>query len=187
VWDLSDYGALSETTVTPEPGGAGGVNALCWVKDESVVSGWSDGFVRCHDASSMRGLWEIASAHRAAVTAVAVRCDEAASYLVSGGGDGSVRVWGLRSRELMAQFCEHHKAVTSVLVDARAPHLAHSAGLDCQVRETGGGGKARAVPWWKSRRSRVLSLPVTVPSRLSLSARPFYSPSRLPPFFARRC
>lgn len=133
VWDLSDYGALSETTVTAEHGAPGGIKALAWVRDEAVVSGWNDCTVRCHDASNMRSLWEIPNAHRAAVTAVAVQEDPASSFLVSGSADGSVRVWALRSRELMAQFGEHHKAVSSVLCDVRQPHLVHSAGMDCQV------------------------------------------------------
>lgn len=133
VWDLSDYGVISETTVTTEHGAEGGVNSLAWLKDEAVLSGWNDCTVRCHDASTMRSLWEIAGAHRAAVTSVAVHADDKTSLVVSGAADGSVRVWSLRSREMMLQFVEHLKAVTAVLVDVRQPHLVHSSGLDCQV------------------------------------------------------
>lgn len=131
--DLSDYGVLSETTVAAEQGGSKGVSAVCWVKDDAVLSGWHDGGVRCHDASSMKLLWEIPSAHRGSVTAVAVHSDAVLSYVVSGSSDGSVRVWALRSREMMLQFTEHTKAITSLLVDTRQPHLVHSSGLDCQV------------------------------------------------------
>jgi hypothetical protein len=48
------------------------------------VSGWADGAVRCSDAVSGVELWSIASAHRGAVTAVAVYTDAALAYLVTG-------------------------------------------------------------------------------------------------------
>ena len=133
VWDLSDYGVLSETTVAPENGAEGGVASICWVGDEAVVTGWHDTFIRCHDASTMQCLWEIPNAHRGAVMSVAAHSDASLSYLLSGGSDGSVRVWALRSREMMLQFVEHQKAVTQVLVDVKSPNLVHSAGSDCQV------------------------------------------------------
>jgi WD40 repeat protein len=133
VWDLSDYGVLSETTVAGENGVEGGVASICWVGDEAVVTGWHDTFVRCHDASTMQCLWEIPNAHRGAVMSVAAHSDASLSYLLSGGSDGSVRVWALRSREMMLQFVEHQKSVTQVLVDVKSPNLVHSAGADCQV------------------------------------------------------
>jgi WD40 repeat protein len=137
VWDLSDYGVISECTVAAEhgaPADGGGCTCVCWLRDEAVVSGWADASLRCHDASNMRPLWELAHAHRGGVTCVAVQAGPALSYVASGARDGSVRVWALRTRELMLQFCEHAKAVTGLVVDVRQPHLLHSAGLDCQVR-----------------------------------------------------
>jgi hypothetical protein len=97
------------------------------------VTGWHDTFIRCHDASTMQCLWHIPNAHRGAVMSVAAHSDASLSYLLSGGKDGSVRVWALRSREMMLQFVEHQKAVTQVLVDVKSPNLVHSAGADCQV------------------------------------------------------
>jgi WD40 repeat protein len=70
VWDLSDYGVLSETSVQAEQGGEGGVSSVCWVKDSAIVSGWKDRAIRAFDASNMKPLWEIANAHKASVTAV---------------------------------------------------------------------------------------------------------------------
>jgi len=129
VWDLNNYSVLAETRVTA-PGGA---RCMCWIGDTAVVSGWEDHFVRCHDASTMQALWEIPNAHRGAVTTVATHSDASLSYVLSGGEDGSVRIWALRSRELMLQFVEHKKGVSQVLVDVKSPNLVHSAGLDCSV------------------------------------------------------
>lgn len=133
VWDLSDYSVLGETSVALTDNLRGGALCIAWVYDSAIVSGWPDGFVRCHNAATMQRLWEIPNAHRSAVTALATHADASLAYLVSGGADGSVRVWTLRSRELMLQFTEHKKAVTQVLVDVTSPNLIHSAGLDCQV------------------------------------------------------
>jgi WD40 repeat protein len=60
------------------------VRCLCWIKEQAVVSGWADGAVRCSDAVTGVELWSIASAHRGAVTAVAVHTDAALAYLVTG-------------------------------------------------------------------------------------------------------
>lgn len=128
VWDLSDYNVLAETKVTVA-GGADmqGAVCLCWIGDTAVVSGWADGHIRCHDASSMGTLWELPNAHRESVTAVATHSDASLSYILSGSSDGCVRVWSLRSREMMLQFTEHKQAVTQVLVDVKSPNLVHSA------------------------------------------------------------
>ena len=67
------------------------------------------------------------------MTTVATHSDASLSYVLSGGEDGSVRIWALRSRELMLQFVEHKKGVSQVLVDVKSPNLVHSAGLDCSV------------------------------------------------------
>jgi WD40 repeat protein len=134
VWDLSDYGVISECTVAAEHGrDSGGCVAVAWIRDEALVSGWADASLRCHDASNMRPLWELAHAHRAPITCVAAHADPSLSYVASAAADGSVRVWALRTREMMLQFCEHSKAVTGLVVDCKQPHLLHSAGLDCQV------------------------------------------------------
>ena len=54
-------------------------------------------------------------------------------YLVSGGGDGAVRVWRMANRELVTQYNEHAKSVVKVLVDNRSANIIHSVGADCSV------------------------------------------------------
>ena len=50
-------------------------------------------------------IWEIANAHRGAVTSV--YCD--ANYILSGGEDGAVRVWARTTRKLLIQFNGKHQ------------------------------------------------------------------------------
>jgi WD40 repeat protein len=52
-------------------------------------------------------LWNIANAHRGAVTAL--YADQ--NYLLSGGEDGAVRVWSRANRKLLIQFNDHKKDV----------------------------------------------------------------------------
>ncbi|CAM9732566.1 unnamed protein product, partial [Sphacelaria rigidula] len=112
VWDLCDFGVVAEAALKQrargggsagsETGAGGGVSALClcWLREEAVVTGWSDCFVRCHDAATASQRWEISKAHRAPVMCCAVRSDSFAHFLVTGSEDGSVSVWDLRTRRV---------------------------------------------------------------------------------------
>ncbi len=142
VWDLSDY-ACQATLKLPKSGAA-----LCGVvvePDESVapsvsmgsaavVSGWGDGFIRCHDVQTLnRQIWYIPNAHKGGVNTLAVHCSSTLQYMISGGADAVVRIWRLSNRELITQFQEHAKPVTRVLVDNTRPNIVHSTSLDMAV------------------------------------------------------
>ena len=133
VWDLADYACQALTRV-PKAGAAHCLDILNsghGLEGSLVVSGWADGFVRCHDMARLsRQLWVITNAHRGGVLSVAGHRDSALEFLVTGGADAAVRVWRLATRELFAQFSEQSKPVTRVLVDVRQPHLVHSVSLD---------------------------------------------------------
>jgi len=45
-------------------------------------------------------LWEVANAHRGAITAIYAD----ANYILSGGEEGAVRVWARANRKLLIQF-----------------------------------------------------------------------------------
>jgi hypothetical protein len=42
--------------------------------------------------------------------------DGSLQYIVSGGGDGAVRVWKMSNRELVTQYTEHRRGVSKVRV-----------------------------------------------------------------------
>ncbi|CAK4138717.1 unnamed protein product [Aphanomyces euteiches] len=120
VWDLSSYTVQSSATEN-----AGG-RSVCYTPQGSIISGWSDGWLRAFDAKSGARLWHISGAHRGDVTSVAAND----KVIVSGASDGGVNVWSLTTRELLLQFHEHKRGVTQVLVDLTKPHWVHSCGLD---------------------------------------------------------
>lgn len=65
--------------------------------DNSLITGWRDGFIRAYDYNNRTELWNIANAHRGAVTSLYAD----ANYLLSGGQDGAVRVWSRQNRKLL--------------------------------------------------------------------------------------
>lgn len=62
-----------------------------------MLTGWRDGFLRCFDISQRTQVWEIANAHRGAITTV--YADQ--NYILTGGEDGAVRVWSRTARKLL--------------------------------------------------------------------------------------
>lgn len=94
IWDLSEY----KSVYTGYPSKQASGTSICMCKDDNtLVSGWSDGFIRCHDSAQNTQVWEMVNAHRGAVTSVYAD----SNYLLSGGEDGAVRVWQRQTRKLL--------------------------------------------------------------------------------------
>ena len=80
-----------------------------------IVTGWEDGVIRGYLPESGREKFNIPHAHNKGVTAIAVTNDS--SRIVSGGGDGLVRVWrlGPQSQALLESMKEHKVRACSCL------------------------------------------------------------------------
>lgn len=130
VWDIADYACLGMTSYPK----SGAVLSLSMVGNHSVISGYEDGFVRCHDAATLnRQLWYIPSAHRGGCNALANHVGESLQYFVSGGSDGYIRVWRWANREMVTQYLQHTKSVTALKIDDESPNIIHSAAADAVV------------------------------------------------------
>ncbi len=123
LWELSHYTVAAEIRVPNElrP------HVLVYTGG-LILSGWSDGSLRCFDDRS-RLEWEIPKAHRGALSAIAV----SPRFILSGGDDGALRLWSPSTRAMLAQFSEHRSAIVSVLVDAIEPSLVHSCSRDKSI------------------------------------------------------
>lgn len=130
LWDLVQ-GACLCTARVQRSGRVTALLAADMADTQLVLAAFEDGFVRCFDAR-LGQLWGIPGAHRRGTSCLSAHTADA-QYLVSGGGDGVVRVWLLRNRELVTQFTEHRGEVCAVLVDARQPHIIHSAAANGAV------------------------------------------------------
>jgi len=123
LWELSNYTVLAH--IAP----ARGLQPVCLLLCPlGVLSGWTDGAIRCHSESGA-SLWVVSGAHRGTVTSVAL----SNRFVLSGGQDGALRLWNPSSRSLIAQFSEHRGPVSTVVADNEAPHLIHSCGEDKTV------------------------------------------------------
>ncbi|KAL1504617.1 hypothetical protein AB1Y20_008400 [Prymnesium parvum] len=130
-WELSHY--CAEYTISVKARRSSGATDTTLQPDSlainggKVVSGWSDGAIRCHDEASGGQLFEIAGAHRGSVLHVCLT----PLYIVSGGRDGSVRVWSDGdSHSLVGNFDEHRAAVSGLRVDRARPSIVYSCSED---------------------------------------------------------
>lgn len=102
-------------------------NAIEFSPDgHSILSAWNDNKIRAFMPESGRTLYEINNAHNLGVTALAVTPNS--RRIVSGGGEGQVRVWDLTlqghfSQELKETMKEHKSKVSCIRIK--------SNGLEC--------------------------------------------------------
>eukprot|EP00743_Colponemidia_sp_Colp-15_P000630 GILK01000703.1.p1 GENE.GILK01000703.1~~GILK01000703.1.p1 ORF type:complete len:651 (-),score=98.22 GILK01000703.1:131-1999(-) len=90
---------------------------VCFTRDgKHIVSGWSDGKIRCFLPQSGRLVYVINDAHANGVTALTATND--CSRLVSGGMEGEVRVWriGKHTQSMEASMKEHRGRVWDLKV-----------------------------------------------------------------------
>lgn len=79
-----------------------------------IITSWNDGRIRSFTPETGRPLYTIHNCHNNGVTAIAM-CKDGAK-LISGGGDGQVRVWQVNATggNLLAMLKEHKGPVTSI-------------------------------------------------------------------------
>mmetsp|Transcript_16095 Transcript_16095/g.27186 ORF Transcript_16095/g.27186 Transcript_16095/m.27186 type:complete len:524 (+) Transcript_16095:277-1848(+) len=123
IWDLTEYKSVFTGTTNRVNSGTSCCLAL---DDDTVVTGWRDGFIRCFAKETNAVVWEIANAHRGAVTSLHVD----ANYILSGGEEGAVRVWARVNRKLLIQFNDQKKDIVSLFPDLNKPFLVHSCSMD---------------------------------------------------------
>lgn len=109
-------------------GGGGVAEPLCLTylgQADIIISGWSDGAVRCFDALSGEFHWSLPTAHRGAVTEIIHA--STLKFFVSAGEAGEIKVWDLRTRELIKELKEHTSRVTSLHLFPDNCHLLSSS------------------------------------------------------------
>ncbi|CAL8274626.1 cilia- and flagella-associated protein 52 [Gadus morhua] len=93
-------------------------NALdIMVDGRSIISAWNDGKIRVFAPESGRTLLVIDNAHSMGVTAIAGTRD--CKKILSGGGEGQVRVWELQQggcHRLLETMAEHKATVTDIQI-----------------------------------------------------------------------
>ncbi|CAM9394301.1 unnamed protein product, partial [Discosporangium mesarthrocarpum] len=127
IWDASDYSVLTTAAIR----GAG--DPLCMtLTQDLIVLGWEDGQIRTHDTDSGQPLWSIDNAHAKGVTSLAVSHNQ--RYIMSGGREGELRVWEMRSRDLVSHLKQHGQRVASLALyedDIHAISVSRDRSLIC--------------------------------------------------------
>ena len=68
--------------------------------------------VIAHDPDTGDILWSIGNAHQGEVSAIALSYNN--RFLLTGGEHGEIRLWEMRSRELVSHLKEHTQRVTGL-------------------------------------------------------------------------
>ncbi|XP_062387120.1 cilia- and flagella-associated protein 52-like [Sardina pilchardus] len=92
-------------------------NAISFTPDgKSIMSAWSDGKIRGFTPETGQLKLTVENAHRIGVTAIAITRDN--SRIVSGGGEGQVRVWEILadSHSLLETMKEHKASVNCIKI-----------------------------------------------------------------------
>jgi len=126
IWDAGDYAVTLKTQVRD----AGAPLCLDMCLD-TIFTGWEDGKIRCHNCENGEWLWNIDEAHSGGVTGLRQSHNE--KFLLSCGGEGAVRLWEVKTKELITTLKEHKGRVNEVVIYRDDTH-ALSCGRDRSFR-----------------------------------------------------
>jgi len=112
VWQTSTRNELLRITVP-------NLDCLCIAfrpDGKAILSGWSDGKIRCFRPQSGKLMYVINDAHNGAVTAITSTNDS--RHIVSGGTDGQVRLWEANTQmhRMVTSMKEHKQRVNCIQV-----------------------------------------------------------------------
>ena len=119
LWDSNTYAVTARCSAG---GNNAGVFPLCAIfTDEVIISGWNDGKIRAYRVDNSQILWQIDNAHKGGVTSICLA--KSCKFVCSGGMEGEVRVWEIRSRELISHLKEHTSRVSKIQLFGDDQHL----------------------------------------------------------------
>lgn len=108
LWDISEDYVVKSRCYANVAG-----HPLCLTyNDEITLSGWQDGKIRMFATDSGNLIWQIDNAHKGGVYSICI--SKNLKFFATGGDQGEVRVWEMRSREMVSHLKEHTSCVTKV-------------------------------------------------------------------------
>jgi len=106
VWSMNNYRVLCRIAVP-------NVQATCATLSEDVVLvGFSDGIIRAFDPETGERLWKIPNAHKDGVSSIELASNH--KFIVSGGKNGELRVWDVRTKAMVCHLKEHTQKVNKL-------------------------------------------------------------------------
>lgn len=126
-WDAADYSIISKSVFKKSDAIP---KCLTFVND-ILFSGWSDGSIRSFDPfKNSEIISHIPNAHKSSITTIVGASN--AKFFVTGGEEGSIRVWEIRNNNLSRQFSEHQGPITRLRMFKDDIHVL-SSGRDKRV------------------------------------------------------
>ena len=107
IWNLDDYSVSTRIKINPSI-----IPQCLEFNDDMIISGWNDGNIRCYRTYGEEQLWQIDNAHKGGVSAITMNSQS--KFVVTGGYKGEVRLWEIRSKEMVSNLKEHLQKVTKV-------------------------------------------------------------------------
>eukprot|EP00391_Amoebophrya_sp_Ameob2_P010730 CAMPEP_0178982128 /NCGR_PEP_ID=MMETSP0795-20121207/327_1 /TAXON_ID=88552 /ORGANISM="Amoebophrya sp., Strain Ameob2" /LENGTH=619 /DNA_ID=CAMNT_0020672745 /DNA_START=137 /DNA_END=1996 /DNA_ORIENTATION=+ len=100
LWDLNDYTAQVKCTER-----ASAVPTCSVGSADIIVAGYEDGRIKGFDAVQGQGLWKIDNTHKKGVSTLNLAKNM--RFVVSGGVEGDLRVWEIKTKEMITHLKEH--------------------------------------------------------------------------------
>ncbi|CAE8697109.1 unnamed protein product, partial [Polarella glacialis] len=100
LWDANDYTAKLRCST-----GTRAYPLTVAASEDIIVAGSNDGKLNCWDVYQGQNLWHIDNAHKGGVTAVKLSSN--VRFVVSGGAEGELRVWEIKTRDMVSNLKEH--------------------------------------------------------------------------------
>ncbi len=110
MWDLSDFSVIATAHARKDQDRE--ARPQCLSFSDVLLSGWTDGRIIAHSPETGESLWFVDNAHTGGVSALALSHNR--RFLLTGGEQGEVRLWELRTRELISHLKEHVQRVTTL-------------------------------------------------------------------------
>merc|ERR1712194_18659 len=108
-----------------------------------IVAGYRDSTIRSYSAVAGEALWKIDNAHKRGVTTVNLA--QNMRFVLSGGEEGELRVWELKTKEMIAHLKEHNLRVNCSVLFSNDQYA-----ISC--------GRDRSLITWDLRNEKRLTL-----------------------------
>ncbi len=110
VWDTNEYVVVATCHARKEQ--EAGAHPLCVQYSDIIMTGWSDGSISSYHDETGAPLWSIDQAQIGGV--LCMQLSHNRRFILTGGPTGDVRLWELRTRDLISNLKEHVHKVTDL-------------------------------------------------------------------------
>lgn len=109
LWDANDYSARLRCPVRTQS-----YPTSITATEDIMVAGCNDGRLMSFDCMKGQNLWHIDNAHKGGVTTVQLSSN--VRFVMSGGAEGELRVWELKTRDMVSHLKEHTSRITDMML-----------------------------------------------------------------------